>query len=104
MDTVDFMANINLLILYVVSKSLWIFKTKNMENLIRLKNGKLVEATPLDMCCEFGEANNNGSCDNTNVKDYVRNENDCDGSDWDEEPICLCEINSVGHKLYVEND
>jgi len=75
-----------------------------MENLNRLENGQLVQATPLGYCCEFGEAKNNGSCNNTNVKDYVRNENDCDGSDWDEEPICLCEIHSVGHKLYVEND
>lgn len=75
-----------------------------MEILSRLENGQLVQATPLDMCCEFGEAKNNGSCNNTNVKDYVRNENDCDGSDWDEEPICLCEIHSVGHKPYVENE
>ena len=56
------------------------------------------------MCCEFGEAKNNGSCKNTNVKDYVRNENDCDGSDWDKEPICLCEIHSTGHKIYIKND
>lgn len=74
-----------------------------MENLSRLENGQLIPATPMDYQCEFGEAKNNGSCNSSDVKQYIRTENDCDGSDWDEEPIFLCEKHSTGHKLYNDN-
>ena len=73
------------------------------ENLTRLESGKLIPSTEVQMCCEFGEAKNNGSCNNSKVKDYVRTDNDCDGSNWDNEPICLCEEHSIGHIPYHKN-
>jgi hypothetical protein len=69
-------------------------------NFIRLEDGTLVPATPLDWCCEFGEAKNNGSCRCNKVKDYKRLENDCDGSSWDKEPIALCDEHAIGHILF----
>ncbi len=69
-------------------------------NTIRMEDGSLEPAQALGYCCEFGEARNNGSCDSTDVKDYVRNANDCDGSSWDSDPICLCDEHGKGHELY----
>ena len=69
---------------------------------IRLEDGTLNPATELEYCCEWGESKNNGSCNNSNVKEYKRIENDCDGSDWDTEPICLCAEHSVGHEIFID--
>lgn len=69
---------------------------------IRNEDGSLEPAKQLEITCEFGEAKNNGHCNRTDVKDYKRLPNDCDGSSWDEEPICLCEEHSVGHELLTK--
>ena len=66
-------------------------------------DGSWSPATPLPFTCEFGEARHNGFCERTDVKEYVRNENDKDGSSWDSEPICLCSEHSVNHQLYEKN-
>ncbi len=66
----------------------------------RLQDGSLIPATPMEACCEFGEARNNGRCENIDIKDYVRLENDKDGSSWDSEPIGLCQEHASGHQLW----
>jgi hypothetical protein len=69
---------------------------------VRLQGGSLIPATPMEACCEFGEDRNNGVCENTDIKDYVRLENDKDGSSWDYEPIGLCGEHSIGHELFCK--
>jgi hypothetical protein len=66
------------------------------------KDGSLIPATPLKACCEWGEAKGNGFCENSDIKDYVRLENDKDGSSWDSEPIGLCQEHASGHQLWSD--
>ena len=56
------------------------------------------ELKPLDWCCEFGEARDNGRCRRATVRKYYRLKNDKDGSCWDNEPIFLCDEHSINHK------
>ena len=59
------------------------------------KNGKWIEAIPISLMCEFK------GCKETNItgkiEDYFRNSEECDGTDWNDEPICLCEKHSKNH-------
>lgn len=67
-------------------------ETSKIEVYQRLPDGSLIPAIPLEMCCEYPH------CRISNVKDYIRNEDEKDGSSWDNEPICLCLDHSVNHR------
>jgi hypothetical protein len=67
------------------------------------KNGNWIPATPLQLMCEIE------NCDVTDnkigdiLKEYFRNPEESDGSDWDSEPIILCEKHSANHLKCPKN-
>ena len=71
-----------------------------MGEMRRLENGELVPAIEETMMCEID------GCKENKGEDYIRNQEDKDGTDWDNEPIYLCEKHSEGHKKFenmIEN-
>jgi len=72
------------------------------ENIFQNIDGKYVPAQPLGLCCEFGEAKQNGTCTCGAGNWYKRLDNDKDGSSWDDEPIFLCDEHAIGHEPAID--
>jgi len=53
---------------------------------------------PLGLGCEHGEAKGLEPCRESKGAWYHRMDEDKDGSDWDSEPVFLCDSHSKNHK------
>ena len=61
------------------------------------ENGNYVPAIPLSFMCEKENCDVTDSKIGEKINEYFRIQEECDGSDWDSEPICLCSKHGKNH-------